>query len=83
MEPASKPGREPLRQIQPAVNGSVHDDLSLDISVDAHPTHAVMPKEAPGRMMDKCAVVVPRRVLNPCFTGGEIFFGMQEPIAVK
>jgi hypothetical protein len=44
-----------------------------------------MPKKALGRMMDKCAVVVPRRVLNPCFTGGEIFFGKTErplPIAL-
>ncbi|SJM34022.1 hypothetical protein BQ8482_380205 [Mesorhizobium delmotii] len=55
--------------------------MSLDISVDAHRTQAAMPKRAPGRMMDECAVVVPRRVLNRCDTRAEIFFGMQESIA--
>ena len=68
-----------------AGSGSINDDVSLNIVVDAHPTQAAMLKEALGRMMDKCAVVVPRRVLNPCFTGGEIFFGKTErplPIAL-
>ncbi|TWI34057.1 hypothetical protein IQ26_03815 [Mesorhizobium tianshanense] len=32
-------------------------------------------------MMNECAVVVTRRELDPCYTRGEIFFGVQEPIA--
>ncbi|SJM33027.1 hypothetical protein BQ8482_330162 [Mesorhizobium delmotii] len=55
--------------------------MSLDISVDANPTQAAMPKKAMCRMMDECAVVVTRRELNPCGTRREIFFGMQEPKA--
>ena len=59
--------------------GSVYDDVSLDISVDANPTQATaMPKMAMCRMMNECAVVVWGRVLNPCGTLGEIFVGMQE-----
>jgi hypothetical protein len=62
---------------------SVYDDVSLDISVDANPTQAAMPKKAMCRMMNECAVVVWGRVLNPCGTLGEIFVGMQEPKEVR
>ncbi|MFD1983065.1 hypothetical protein ACFSOZ_10310 [Mesorhizobium newzealandense] len=56
-----------------AGSGSINDDVSLDISVDTHRTQAAMPKIALCRMMDECAVVVLRRVLNRCGARGIVF----------